>query len=84
MPAALSNLGVALYELTENEEAAKAQRTAIAAKPDFAKANLGNADRPVRTASATQVRQPLYNSAVGRWRSYEQHLGPPLEALRLR
>jgi tetratricopeptide (TPR) repeat protein len=41
-------------------------------------------DRPVRTASATQVRQPLYNSAVGRWRSYEQYLGSLLEALRVR
>jgi len=38
-------------------------------------------DRPVRTASATQVRQPIYNSAVGRWRAYERHLGPLLDAL---
>jgi tetratricopeptide (TPR) repeat protein len=38
-------------------------------------------DRPVRTASASQVRQPIYNSAVGRWRVYEQHLGPLLAAL---
>ena len=40
-------------------------------------------DRPVRTASATQVRQPIYNSAVGRWRVYEQHLGPLIAALGL-
>jgi tetratricopeptide (TPR) repeat protein len=38
-------------------------------------------DRPVRTASATQVRQPIYDTAVGRWRGYEQHLGPLLDAL---
>jgi tetratricopeptide (TPR) repeat protein len=38
-------------------------------------------ERPVRTASATQVRQPIYNSAIGRWRVYEQHIGPLLEAL---
>jgi tetratricopeptide (TPR) repeat protein len=38
-------------------------------------------DRPVRTASASQVRQPIYNSAVGRWRVYERHLGPLLAAL---
>ena len=45
MPMALSNLGVALYELKDYEEAATAQRKAIAAKPDFAEAhsNLGNA-----------------------------------------
>ncbi len=33
-------------------------------------------NRPVRTASATQVRQPIYRSAVGRWRVYEKHLSP--------
>jgi hypothetical protein len=37
--------------------------------------------RPVKTASAAQVRQPLYASSVGRWRNYEAHLGPLLEAL---
>jgi tetratricopeptide (TPR) repeat protein len=38
-------------------------------------------DRPIRTASATQVRQPIYKNAVGRWRVYEEHLGPLLTAL---
>ena len=38
-------------------------------------------NRPVRTASATQVRQPIYTSAVGRWRAYEQYLGPLLAGL---
>jgi len=32
--------------------------------------------RPVRTASVVQVRQPLYGTSVGRWRHYEQALGP--------
>jgi tetratricopeptide (TPR) repeat protein len=41
-------------------------------------------ERPVRTASVTQVRQPIYKSAVGRWRDYEEFLGPLLEALGLR
>lgn len=30
---------------------------------------------PVATASAVQVREPLYASAVGRWRRYEAQLG---------
>jgi hypothetical protein len=30
---------------------------------------------PVSTASAVQVREPLYGSAVGRWRRYEAQLG---------
>jgi tetratricopeptide (TPR) repeat protein len=38
--------------------------------------------RPVRTASATQVRQPLYRSAVGRAQPYAAMLGPLIEALR--
>ncbi len=37
--------------------------------------------RPVATASDMQVRQPLFKSAIGRWRRYEQHLGPLQEAL---
>ncbi len=37
--------------------------------------------RPVLTASAWQVRQPLYKSAIGRWRNYEPFLGPLRAAL---
>ncbi len=37
--------------------------------------------RSVRTASATQVRQPIYRSSVGRWRPYEHLLQPLLQAL---
>ena len=38
-------------------------------------------ERAVITASRWQVRQRMSKSSVGRWRSYEQHLGP-LAALR--
>ncbi len=37
--------------------------------------------RSVRTASVDQVRQPLYRSSLQRWRRYERHLGPLIEAL---
>ncbi len=37
--------------------------------------------RSIRTASITQVRQPIYSSSVERWRHYEKHLGPLIEAL---
>ena len=37
--------------------------------------------RPVRTASASQVRRPIYRTSVGRWRDYQKHLGPLLAAL---
>jgi tetratricopeptide (TPR) repeat protein len=39
------------------------------------------AERSVRTASARQVRQPIYTSAIGRWRKYERFLEPLLAAL---
>jgi tetratricopeptide (TPR) repeat protein len=39
------------------------------------------ARRPVRTASASQVRQPIYRTSEGRWRSYQEHLGPLFAAL---
>ena len=35
----------------------------------------------VMTASATQVRKPIYASSKQRWRNYEKHLGPLFEAL---
>jgi Flp pilus assembly protein TadD len=37
--------------------------------------------RTVMTASAWQVRQPLFTRSVGRWRHYQPHLGPLLAAL---
>jgi len=37
--------------------------------------------RPVRTSSVAQVRQPIYQSSVGRWRPYREQLRPLLEEL---
>jgi tetratricopeptide (TPR) repeat protein len=34
------------------------------------------AKRPVRTASAVQVRQPVFRTSVGRWKHYEHALAP--------
>ena len=48
--------------------------------------NFHESDRPVRTASSEQVRQPLYSDALEHWRNFEpdldelkQALGPVLE-----
>lgn len=38
-------------------------------------------DRGVATASAVQVREPAHTRSIGRWRRYEQQLGPMREAL---
>lgn len=37
--------------------------------------------RQIRTASVTQVRQPIYTSSVELWRHYEKFLKPLLDAL---
>ena len=37
--------------------------------------------RPVKTASAVQVRRPLFRSSLQRWRRYEADLGPLLQEL---
>jgi hypothetical protein len=38
-------------------------------------------ERRVRTASSAQVRQPINDRGLGRWRPFEQHLGPLLNEL---
>lgn len=38
-------------------------------------------ERAVTTPSRWQVRQPIYGSSVKRWKNYEQHLQPLIEAL---
>ncbi len=38
-------------------------------------------ERAVRTASSEQVRMPLYDSALGRWRNYRAQLSPLIEIL---
>jgi hypothetical protein len=42
--------------------------------------NFHRESRPVPTASLDQVRMPIYNTSVGRWRRYAAWL-PELEAL---
>lgn len=39
-------------------------------------------ERQIKTASAGQVRQPVYNSSVGKWRKYAGYLTPLLESLK--
>ena len=38
-------------------------------------------ERPVRTASSEQVRQPVYLKSVNFWRSHERHLGELIDVL---
>ena len=38
-------------------------------------------ERSIKTASVTQVRQPVYKTSVARWKKYEKFLGPLIEGL---
>jgi hypothetical protein len=63
------------------------ERIAMAVVPagklaDGASLSFHATDRSMRPASATQVRRPIYTSAVGRWKAYEGYLGPLLKELR--
>ena len=40
-----------------------------------------NTDRPVKTASASQVRKPIYTTSTNRWRKYEKYLHPLLDEI---
>jgi tetratricopeptide (TPR) repeat protein len=73
-----------LYEDVVSDLEAQARRIVrhCGLEWDPACLDFHKAERQVRTASVTQVRQPLYATAVGRWKTYETHLGPLIEALR--
>ena len=44
--------------------------------------SANTATRAVNTASAVQVRQPLYVSSVGLWKKYENELEPLIKILK--
>jgi tetratricopeptide (TPR) repeat protein len=43
--------------------------------------NFYNNDRTVKTASNLQVKQPVYNNSVNRWKRYENELQPLIKVL---
>src|SRR5690606_7415845 len=38
-------------------------------------------ERPVRTPSSEQVRQPIYTKGIGHWKRFEPHLQPVVRSL---
>ena len=64
----------------ETEHPPSARRTAgwISSPPAFASTKPSGS---VRTASAEQVRQPMYSSGVGYWKHFERELEPLRQAL---
>ena len=64
------------YERLVDDFDAEARRLVAACGLDWEPACLSfhETSRPVRTASVTQVRQPLYRKALGRWKAYAPYL----------
>jgi tetratricopeptide (TPR) repeat protein len=71
------------YERLVAEPEAESRRIAefagIAWTADMLEPDRGN--RPVHTASVWQVRQPIYTTAIARWKRYEPWLGPMIDAM---
>lgn len=44
--------------------------------------NTSELDRPVKTASVWQVRQPIYQTSKAKWKRYSEFLGPLIEAMK--
>ena len=71
------------YEETVNDLEGVARRLIAACGLDWEPACLEfhRTERPVRTASVTQVRQPVYRRSVARWKNYEPALAELFAAL---
>ena len=71
------------YEDLINEPEVHARKLVSHAKLDWNDRCLhfDNGDNVVRTLSSWQVRQPIYNSSIGRWKNYDTHLQPLKDAL---
>lgn len=78
----LPNLVSARYELfiQDADRGTSALKTAMGLNGDPNKEADGQR-RFVQTFSAWQVRQPIYTHAIARWKNYEKHLGPLIDAL---
>jgi hypothetical protein len=71
------------YEAMVDDPERVARRLAAACGLDWEPACLDfhRTLRPVRTASVTQVRQPIYKHAVARWKNYQSSLAELFAAL---
>jgi hypothetical protein len=49
---------------------------ALGLAPQLGLTDTSNDDRPVLSASATQVRKPVHTGSIGAWRRYARQLEP--------
>ncbi len=73
----------AVYEQTTTnpEESIRAMLDHIGLPFDQACMEFHKSKKAVHTASAAQIRQPMYTSSMQRWKNYEKHIGPMIEIL---
>tara|TARA_R110002073_G_scaffold1715_1_gene12216 strand:+ start:97205 stop:98656 length:1452 start_codon:yes stop_codon:yes gene_type:complete len=82
-----NNLGVtmqdAVYEETTSkpEESIRSMLEFVGLPFDPVCMDFHKSKKSVHTASSTQIRQPMYTTSTQRWKNYEKHIGPLLEAL---
>lgn len=71
------------YELLTQDPEAEIRKLLAACNLDFEKncVDFEKTKAVVKTASAFQVRQPMYTSSVGLWAKYQEFLGPMLDEL---
>lgn len=75
-------LEVQYEELVENQESMSRRIVEFCGLPwDDRCLEFHKNERPIRTASSWQVRQPMYSSSVDRWRPYVKELQPLVAAL---
>lgn len=75
-------LDVSYEDMIDDTEAQARRLVDFAGLPwDDACLDFHRSRRRVETASFWQVRQPIYRSSLERWRRYQRHLGPLIEAL---
>src|SRR6185295_16721320 len=73
---------VVYEELVENQEAISRDLIRfLGLEWDDRYLEFHKTERPVQTASKLQVRQPIYKTSMKRWKRYEAHLQPLIQAL---
>lgn len=76
-------LKIVQYEkvVADTEKEAKALIEFLGLKWDPRCVDFHKSERPVKTASVAQVRKPIYNTSVKRWKKYGDGLQPLVDAI---
>lgn len=78
------NLYVSDYESLVSDQQTQSRKliSSLDLEWDDACLSFFKTERPVRTASVSQVRQPIYKASVARWTRYASQLSPVVNALK--